>query len=65
MRIAASAPQFRAEIEAWLKERIEEKAQAILHGVPVHVYRERCAELRAFQAVHDALPDIEKRAIDK
>ena len=65
MRVVASAHQFREEIEAWLKEHIEEKAAAILHGVPVHVYRERCAELRAFRTVHDALPDIEKRAIEK
>lgn len=65
MRIAASAQQFRAEIEKWLAERIEEKAANILNGVPVHLYRERCAELRAYQAMHKALPDIEKRAIEQ
>lgn len=64
MQIIVSGARLAAEVEKWLTERLEEKQEAIVTGVPVHVYRERCAEVRAYRNVLAELPNMIKRAKD-
>lgn len=50
------------ELLAWLSDQIQDKAEAIVNGVDIAVYKERCAEIRMLRAVVKALPDIMKKA---
>jgi hypothetical protein len=64
VRVTVSTPRLEAELRKWLGERIAELSQQILAGVPVDVYKERCAELRSYTRLEAELPEIIKKAKD-
>lgn len=64
MKIIVAAHRFEAELRKYLSIRIEKMSGDILHGVPVDVYKERCAELRVLTDLQAELPEIMKKAKD-
>lgn len=64
MRITTSAARFEAELHKWLSAQIDDLSAQILAGVPVDVYKERCAELRSYTRLMAELPEITKKAKD-
>lgn len=60
--ITLSGVKLEAEMCKYLDRVIAEKSGHILQGVPLDAYKERVAELRAFQAVRAAIPGIVTKA---
>jgi len=53
-----TATHFQRAALAWLDREIADKVADIANGVPVHVYKERVAYLRALRDVAAHLPKI-------
>lgn len=64
MRITTSAARFEAELQKWVTAQMAELSAQILAGVPVDVYKERCAELRMYTRLMAELPEIKRKAKD-
>lgn len=62
MIITTSAQRFHDELVKWLTEQANKKADIILSGSCTETYKERCAELRIYQAVLAEIPEALKRA---
>ena len=64
VRIVTSASLFHDELVKWLNAKHEKLSKDIVEGVPVEVYKERCAEARAYREMLKQIPEIMKKAKD-
>jgi hypothetical protein len=64
MHVTVSAERFERELRAWLTARIEKDSHDIVAGVPVEMYKERCAAVRTLKQVLAELPALIKKAKD-
>jgi len=64
MRIVTSATRFHDELVKWLTAKHEKVSNDIVEGVPTEVYKERCAEARAYREMLKQIPEIMKKAKD-
>jgi hypothetical protein len=62
MRVVTTANRLEREVAEYLINIIERKSNEILAGVPVELYKERCAELRSYKNVLAELPGLVKKA---
>lgn len=60
--VIISADKYRRALEKHLIETIEKRGADIIAGVPVDVYKERVAEVRAYQNILRDLDEVMKKA---
>jgi hypothetical protein len=62
MRITTSADKYERALIARIQQIIDKNAADIVAGVPVDVYKERCAYIRALRDLMQELPKVMDKA---